>query len=138
MPQGGGWELAVLLPKGWLGRPLWPLFCKGCWAPVAEGTDGELAVGGGQNGGPPGGISHRFGVTFSHLRLQDLTSLPCGTAEWQGSPKRERQLPRLLPLFLLPLLHFKGMLLAFLFFCKREKHPFAFLFFFFFVLMHRN
>lgn len=57
----------------------------------------------------------------------DLAALH--TAERQGSPEREQQLPHLLPLFLLPLLHFRGMLLSFLFFCKREKHPFAFPFF---------
>jgi len=58
-----------------------------------------------QYDGPSGGSSCSFVVTFSHLQLEDLVSLPCNINEWQKSPEMKQQLLHLLPLFLLPLLH---------------------------------
>lgn len=45
MPEGGGWEPAVLLPKGQLGGCTWLHFCKNLYfrAGMAKGMSGELA-----------------------------------------------------------------------------------------------
>lgn len=91
----------------------------------------DAALSSGQYDGPSGGSSCRFGVTFSHLRLEDLISLPCNIAEWQESPERKQQLLIFFPSssYLCFTPYFKRMLLSFFFFCKREKYPFAFPFF---------